>query len=123
MHTSEQAEELVELVRSTGNVFGVTYNYTGYPLVRHARDMVANGELGELRKVVVQYSQGWLATRLEASGNKQAEWRTDPARSGIAGAIGRHRLARREPCCDDHRPAHHPRQRRRRDRRPGPPAR
>jgi predicted dehydrogenase len=88
VHTSEQAAELVELVRSRGTVFGVTYNYTGYPLVRHARDMVANGELGELRKVVVQYSQGWLATRLEESGNKQAEWRTDPARSGIAGAMG-----------------------------------
>jgi predicted dehydrogenase len=88
VHTSEQATELVELVRSRGTVFAVTYNYTGYPLVRHARDMVADGELGELRKVVVQYSQGWLATRLEESGNKQAEWRTDPARSGIAGAMG-----------------------------------
>jgi predicted dehydrogenase len=88
VHTSEQAAELVELVRERGTVFGVTYNYTGYPLVRHARDMVANGELGELRKVVVQYSQGWLATRLEETGNKQAEWRTDPARSGIAGAMG-----------------------------------
>jgi predicted dehydrogenase len=88
VHSSEQANELVELVRRHGSVFGVTYNYTGYPLVRHARDMVAAGELGDLRKVVVQYSQGWLATRLEASGNKQAEWRTDPARSGIAGAMG-----------------------------------
>jgi predicted dehydrogenase len=88
VHSSEQANELVELVRRHGTVFGVTYNYTGYPLVRHARDMVAAGELGELRKVVVQYSQGWLATRLESTGNKQAEWRTDPARSGIAGAMG-----------------------------------
>jgi predicted dehydrogenase len=88
VHTSEQASELVELVRSRGTVFGVTYNYTGYPLVRHARDMVRAGELGELRKVVVQYSQGWLATLLEATGNKQAAWRTDPARSGIAGAMG-----------------------------------
>jgi predicted dehydrogenase len=88
VHTSEQANELVELVRSRGTVFGVTYNYTGYPLVRHARDMVRAGELGELRKVVVQYSQGWLATLLEATGNKQAAWRTDPARSGIAGAMG-----------------------------------
>ena len=88
VHTSKQASELVELVRGRGTVFGVTYNYTGYPLVRHARDMLANGELGELRKVVVQYSQGWLATRLEEHGNKQAEWRTDPARSGIAGAMG-----------------------------------
>jgi predicted dehydrogenase len=88
VHTSAQAQELTELVARTGLVFGVTYNYTGYPLVRHARDMVAAGELGELRKVVVQYSQGWLATRLEQTGNKQAEWRTDPARSGIAGAMG-----------------------------------
>ena len=88
VHTSEQAQELVDLVARSGVVFGVTYNYTGYPLVRHARDMVANGDIGELRKVVVQYSQGWLATLVEATGNKQAEWRTDPARSGIAGAMG-----------------------------------
>ncbi len=88
VHTSAQAQELVDLVTSTGLVFGVTYNYTGYPLVRHSRDMVSNGELVELRKVVVQYSQGWLATLVEATGNKQAEWRTDPARSGVAGAMG-----------------------------------
>jgi predicted dehydrogenase len=88
VHTSAQAEELVDVVARQGVVFGVTYNYTGYPLVRHARDMVANGELGELRKVVVQYSQGWLSTLVEATGNKQAAWRTDPARSGIAGAMG-----------------------------------
>lgn len=88
VHTSAQADELVDLVAKAGTVFGVTYNYTGYPLVRHARDMVANGELGELRKVVVQYCQGWLATLLEETGNKQAAWRTDPARSGVAGAMG-----------------------------------
>jgi predicted dehydrogenase len=88
VHTSAQAQQLVELADSSGRIFGVTYNYTGYPLVRHARDMVAAGELGELRKVVVQYSQGWLATRLEQTGNKQADWRTDPARSGVAGAMG-----------------------------------
>jgi predicted dehydrogenase len=88
VHSSEQASELVDIVKRQGSVFGVTYNYTGYPLVRHARDMLRRGELGELRKVVVQYSQGWLATRLEATGNKQASWRTDPARSGIAGAMG-----------------------------------
>jgi predicted dehydrogenase len=88
VHTSAQAQELVDLVESSGLVFGVTYNYTGYPMVRQARDMVAAGELGDLRKVVVQYSQGWLATRLEETGNKQAEWRTDPARSGVAGAMG-----------------------------------
>ena len=88
VHTSEQAQDLVDLVDRSGVVFGVTYNYTGYPLVRHARDMVANGDIGELRKVVVQYSQGWLSTLVEATGNKQAEWRTDPARSGVAGAMG-----------------------------------
>jgi predicted dehydrogenase len=66
----------------------VTYNYTGYPLVRQAREMVRSGELGELRKVIVEYHQGWLATRLEESGQKQADWRTDPARSGVAGALG-----------------------------------
>ena len=65
VHSSEQASELVDIVKREGSVFGVTYNYTGYPLVRHARDMLQGGELGELRKVVVQYSQGWLARRLE----------------------------------------------------------
>jgi len=69
-------------------VFGVTYNYGGYPMVRQAREMVRAGELGELRKVVVEYNQGWLATRLEAGGNKQAAWRSDPAQSGGAGALG-----------------------------------
>ena len=98
-------------------MFGVTYNYTGYPLVRQARDMVANGELGELRKVVVEYSQGWLATRLEATGNKQAEWRTDPARSGIAGAMGDIGSHAENLGRDHHRPARHARLRRPGDRR------
>jgi predicted dehydrogenase len=88
VHTSEQADDLVRTVRDKGVVFGVTYNYTGYPLVREARDMVARGDLGTIRKVVVEYSQGWLATLLERSGHKQADWRTDPARSGAAGAMG-----------------------------------
>jgi predicted dehydrogenase len=88
VHTSAQAAELVAAVRDRGTVFGVTYNYTGYPLVRQAREMARSGELGEIRKVVVEYNQGWLATRLEASGNKQAQWRADPAQSGGAGAIG-----------------------------------
>jgi predicted dehydrogenase len=66
----------------------VTYNYTGYPMVRQARKMVRAGELGDIRKVVVEYNQGWLATRLEGEGNKQAAWRSDPAQSGAAGAIG-----------------------------------
>lgn len=88
VHTSAQADELVAAVRRQGTVFGVTYNYTGYPMVREARDMVRNGVLGELRKVSVEYNQGWLATALESSGNKQAGWRADPERGGAAGALG-----------------------------------
>jgi predicted dehydrogenase len=88
VHTSEQAERLTEAVEKTGVVFAVTYNYTGYPMVKQARHMVRRGDLGEIRKVIVEYSQGWLASKLEDSGAKQAEWRTDPARSGIAGAMG-----------------------------------
>lgn len=87
-HTGAQATTLVETVARRGTVFGVTYNYTGYPMVRQAREMVRSGALGRIRKVVVEYNQGWLATALEATGNKQASWRTDPARSGIAGALG-----------------------------------
>ena len=85
-HTGEQADELVQLSRRRGTVFGVTYNYTGYPMVRQAREMVKSGALGPLRKVVVEYHQGWLARNVES--NKQAEWRLDPQRSGIAGAMG-----------------------------------
>jgi len=88
VHTGEQARALVTTVKAKGGVFGVTYNYTGYPMVRQAREMVRSGALGAIRKVVVEYNQGWLATALEATGNKQASWRTDPARSGIAGALG-----------------------------------
>lgn len=88
VHTREQADALVATVARQGTVFGVTYNYTGYPMVRQAREMVRSGQLGELRKVVVEYNQGWLASQLEDTGNKQADWRTDPARSGAAGAIG-----------------------------------
>jgi predicted dehydrogenase len=88
VHTAAQAGELVAAVRAKGTVFGVTYNYSGYPMVRQAREMVRAGELGEIRKVVVEYNQGWLATALETEGNKQAAWRSDPARSGGAGAVG-----------------------------------
>jgi predicted dehydrogenase len=87
VHTAAQAAELVAAVRNKGTVFGVTYNYSGYPLVRQGREMIRQGELGPIRKVVVEYNQGWLATRLEAEGNKQALWRNDPAQSGGAGAI------------------------------------
>jgi predicted dehydrogenase len=88
VHTSEQAKKLVQVVKKRGVVFGVTYNYTGYPMVKQARHMVQSGQLGEIRKVIVEYNQGWLATNLEKTGQKQADWRTDPKRSGAAGAIG-----------------------------------
>ncbi len=83
-----EALELERLVKETGLLFALTHNYTGYPMVKHARHMVANGELGKIRKIVVEYPQGWLATKLEATGQKQADWRTDPKRSGAAGAMG-----------------------------------
>ena len=88
VHTSAQADDLVARVARAGTLFAVTYNYTGYPMVRQAREMVRAGAIGAVRKVIVEYHQGWLATQLEAADNKQADWRTDPARSGIAGAIG-----------------------------------
>jgi predicted dehydrogenase len=88
VHTSAQADELVRLARERGVVFAVTYNYTGYPMVKQMRRMVREGRIGTIRKVVVGYHQGWLATKLEDEGAKGAEWRTDPARSGAAGAIG-----------------------------------
>ncbi|HVS15368.1 MAG TPA: Gfo/Idh/MocA family oxidoreductase [Thermoanaerobaculia bacterium] len=87
-HTVEEAERLVELVEETGLLFGLTYNYSGYPLVKEARARVRAGELGAIRKVVAEYPQGWLAGALEDSGQKQADWRTDPARAGAAGAMG-----------------------------------
>ncbi|SDM60347.1 Predicted dehydrogenase [Franzmannia pantelleriensis] len=86
--TLEDAQTLAALVERSGLFFGLTYNYSGYSLVRQARDMVAAGELGELRVVQVEYPQDWLSTRLEESGVKQAEWRTDPQRSGPAGCLG-----------------------------------
>ena len=83
-----EAKALQKLVKQSKLLYGLTHNYTGYPLVKQAREMVAAGQLGKLRKVVVEYPQGWLATRLEESGQKQAAWRTDPKRSGAAGCIG-----------------------------------
>lgn len=85
VHTSEQAGALIEVVEETGVVFAVTYNYSGYPMVKEARHLVQSGQLGRVRKVIVEYNQGWLA---EEVANKQADWRTDPAKSGVAGAIG-----------------------------------
>jgi len=83
-----QAEELAKIVQKSGVVFGVTHNYTGYPLVRQAREMIKNGELGEINAVRSTYIQGWLRTRLESDNQKQAAWRTDPKKSGIAGCFG-----------------------------------
>ena len=83
-----EAKELAQLVEGTGLVFGLTHNYTGYPMVKEARHLVRSGAFGTVRRVVVEYIQGWLAVREEAAGNKQAEWRTDPARSGAAGCMG-----------------------------------
>jgi len=85
---AKEARALRDLVRKSGLVFGLMHNYTGYPMVKLARDMVRQGDLGEIRKIVVQYPQGWLTDPQERSGSKQAGWRTDPGQSGAAGAIG-----------------------------------
>lgn len=84
----DQAYELQKVVHQSDRIFALTHNYTGYPMVRQARAMIKHGEFGEIRKVVVEYPQGWLSTLLESSEQKQAAWRTDPNRSGIAGAMG-----------------------------------
>lgn len=89
----EDAEELCRLASEHGLVFCVTHNYTGYPMVKEARERVRGGELGEIRKIVVEYSQGWLSTLLEAEGQKQAAWRVDPTQGGpssVLGDIGSH---------------------------------
>jgi predicted dehydrogenase len=86
--TLDDARALVALAEAHGVLFAVTHNYTGYPMVRQARQLVADGAVGRIRTVQVEYAQDWLATKLEDQGVKQAEWRTDPARSGQAGAVG-----------------------------------
>jgi len=83
-----EAQELKKIVEKTGLLYGLTHNYTGYPLVKQARQMIADGKLGDIRKVVVEYPQGWLATKIEDSGQKQAAWRTDPTKSGATGCVG-----------------------------------
>jgi predicted dehydrogenase len=82
------AKKLAELVRKSGKVFALTHNYTGYPLVRHARHLFQSGEMGIVRKVIVEYLQDWLVEPQEKRGSKQASWRVNPAESGIGGAIG-----------------------------------
>lgn len=86
--TVAEADDLCETVARTRRVFALTHNYTGYPMVKEARQQVLAGRLGTLRKVVAEYSQGWLSTLLESTGHKQAEWRTDPARAGMSSALG-----------------------------------
>ncbi len=86
--TVKEALSLQKAVTASKRLFAVTYNYTGYPMVRHARAMIAAGDLGELRVVQAEYPQDWLTERLEASGQKQAAWRTDPKQSGAGGCIG-----------------------------------
>ncbi len=84
----EEAHILQKLVKETGLIFALTHNYTGYPMVKQARHIIESGQLGKIRKVIVEYPQGWLSDLVEATDNKQASWRTDPKRSGIAGAMG-----------------------------------
>jgi predicted dehydrogenase len=86
--TLEEAYALRDAVAASGRLYGVTYTYAGYPMVREARAICARGELGPIRKVVVDYSQGWLAKRLEATGDRQASWRADPAQAGLGGCVG-----------------------------------
>jgi predicted dehydrogenase len=85
--TMEDALKIEEAVKRTGKLFILTHNYTGYPLMRQAREMIAKGELGDLRMVHVEYVQDWLSEAADAD-NKQADWRTDPARSGVGGCVG-----------------------------------
>ena len=86
--TLTEAKQLARAAGESDALFVLTHNYTGYPMIRQARAMIAAGDLGEIRLVQVEYAQDWLAEPLEASGNKQASWRTDPAKSGLGGAIG-----------------------------------
>jgi predicted dehydrogenase len=83
-----EARSLQEVVTRTGKLLAVTYTYSGYPMVKEARALVAAGRIGVVRKIYVEYPQGWLSTDLERSGQKQASWRTDPTKSGAGGAIG-----------------------------------
>jgi|TARA_B100001750_G_C15508612_1_gene602098 predicted dehydrogenase len=83
-----EAKQLVEIVQNSDSIFALTHNYTGYPMVKQARHMVNNGDLGKLIKVIVEYPQGWLLLPLEKEGHKQADWRTDPLRSGVSNCMG-----------------------------------
>ena len=87
-YDSEQAKNLVDKVNETGIPFAVTHTYTGYPMVKEAKSIIKSGKIGKIRKVAVEYPQGWLTTNLESTDNKQASWRTDPRKSGKAGSMG-----------------------------------
>ncbi|MBK7106976.1 MAG: Gfo/Idh/MocA family oxidoreductase [Ignavibacteriae bacterium] len=84
----DQALELEQIVKNTGKVFGLMHTYTGYPMAKLGKDLIKNGELGEIRKVVVRYPQGWLTNAIEKTGQMQASWRTDPKQTGAGGSIG-----------------------------------
>lgn len=84
----EDAQELTKLVETSGRLFVLTHNYSGYPMIRHARAMVANGDLGKIQIIQAEYPQDWLTQALEGTGQKQAAWRTDPKQSGIGGCVG-----------------------------------
>jgi len=86
--TMADAKKLAKSAADSGALFALTHNYTGYPMIRQARDMVRSGKLGKIRVVQVEYAQDWLSTKLEDTGQKQADWRTDPERSGAGGSIG-----------------------------------
>ena len=86
--TLPEAKRLAKAAEASGVVFALTHNYTGYPMIRQAAAMVRNGDLGEIRVVQVEYAQDWLAEPIEQSGQKQADWRTDPARTGAGGSTG-----------------------------------
>lgn len=86
--TLDEALRLAEIVARTGTPYGLTYTYTGYPMVREARALVRSGRIGRIRKIVVEYEQGWLSRSIERDGDRQAQWRTDPAMAGIGGCLG-----------------------------------
>lgn len=86
--TMEEAKKLADIIHNSGLLFALTHNYTAYPMVKEAKHLIKSGTIGKVRKVIVEYPQGWLSGLLEATGQKQAEWRTDPARCGAAGGIG-----------------------------------
>ncbi len=86
--TTKEAKDLKEIIDKSGQLFALTHNYTAYPMVKEAKHLVKTGVIGEIRKVIVEYPQGWLYNLVEATGQKQADWRTDPERCGAAGGVG-----------------------------------